>query len=309
MSDLLSLELRGVESSNKADCKRTCESDIDCYAIVSYSSNNCLLLKTKEGNGQEVNIAIRQCISGEVKQESDVITPTPVKDQNVVLDCSNTAKNPIASASLSYVYLPISCYNYSTVENVTIVESTTVTQNVTITDEVTQSVEVTLTVNFTMTENVNITDYVIVKENVTRTENVTVTQYIERTEYVTENAVTAIVTSFAPYTVTVQVPITPLPSACEDQTSYINTSNTRYIEEAVQNISKALYMDKKTTNSYIRTKTSAQDNRPSSVTMGYVGIVCVVVPLVLILLSDLKTIYVHMSAVCRSYNGPPSPPA
>ncbi|XP_062602972.1 uncharacterized protein LOC134264727 [Saccostrea cucullata] len=309
MSDLLSLELISVESSDKADCKRTCINDANCYAIVSHSINNCLLMKTKEGNGPEVNIAIRQCISGEVKQETDVITPTTVNEKTIVLNCTNTAENLIVSVSSSYVYMPTSCYNYTTVENVTVIESTTLTQNVTITDEVTQIVDVTLTVNFTMTENVTITDYVTVKENITKTENVTVTQYIERTEYVKEDAVTAIVTSFFPFTVTVQVPITPLPSACDEQTSYINTSNTRYIEEAVQNISKALYVDKKTTNSYIRTKTSAQDNRPSSVRMGYVGIVCVVVPFVLILLSDLKSIYVHMSAVCRSYNGPASPPA
>ena len=104
-------------------------------------------------------------------------------------------------------------------------------------------------------------------------------------------------TVLAPSTVTVEV--TPSVAACQDSTTFINITNTKYIKEAVENITKALYVDKKTMSSYVRSKTCAEDKRPSSATVGYVGIVFIVVPFGLMFILDLRTIYTHIRDSAR----------
>ncbi|XP_056004900.1 uncharacterized protein LOC125660285 [Ostrea edulis] len=94
LSTLISLELKDVQSKTKADCINTCESDVTCYAIVSYSNAECLLMKANEaseGSSSEVKIAIRQCIRGEVKDSTEVITPTEVTDKIPHLNCGTGA--------------------------------------------------------------------------------------------------------------------------------------------------------------------------------------------------------------------------
>lgn len=99
-------------------------------------------------------------------------------------------------------------------------------------------------------------------------------------------------TILAPSTVTVEV--TPSPTTCQDRTTFINITNTKFIEEAVENITKALYVDKKQISSYVRSKTCAEDNRSSSATVGYFGIVFIAVPFGLIFLLDLRSICAQM---------------
>lgn len=99
-------------------------------------------------------------------------------------------------------------------------------------------------------------------------------------------------TILAPSTVTVEV--TPSLTTCQDRTTFINITNTKYIEEAVENITKALYVDKKQISSYVRSKTCAEDNRSSSATVGYFGIVFIAVPFGLIFLLDLRSICAQM---------------
>lgn len=99
-------------------------------------------------------------------------------------------------------------------------------------------------------------------------------------------------TVLAPSTVTVEV--TPSPTSCQDRTTFINITNTKYIEEAVENITKALYVDKKQISSYVRSKTCAEDKRQSAATVGYFGIVFIAVPFGLIFLLDLRSICAQM---------------
>lgn len=99
-------------------------------------------------------------------------------------------------------------------------------------------------------------------------------------------------TILAPSTVTVQV--TPSPTSCQERTTFINITNTKYIEEAMENITKALYVDKKQISSYVRSKTCAEDKRPSAATVGYFGIVFIAVPFGLIFLLDLRSIFAQM---------------
>lgn len=99
-------------------------------------------------------------------------------------------------------------------------------------------------------------------------------------------------TILAPSTVTVQ--LTPSPTSCQERTTFINITNTKYIEEAMENITKALYVDKKQISSYVRSKTCADDKRPSAATVGYFGIVFIAVPFGLIFLLDLRSIFAQM---------------
>ena len=92
----------------------------------------------------------------------------------------------------------------------------------------------------------------------------------------------------------VTVEVTPSVAACQDSTTFINITNTKYIKEDVENITQALYVDKKTMSSYVRSKTCEEDDRPSSATVGYVGIVFIVVHFGLMIILDLRTVYTHI---------------
>ncbi|KAH3849967.1 hypothetical protein DPMN_092372 [Dreissena polymorpha] len=82
-------------------------------------------------------------------------------------------------------------------------------------------------------------------------------------------------------------------------THWTSTNVTiKEVEERAQEFVKNLTIDSKNTSAYFRSKTSAKDDRPSAMHMGLVGIVVVVVPMVLIILVDLKKIVLDI----RSYD-------
>ena len=121
---------------------------------------------------------------------------------------------------------------------------------------------------------------------------------ITMTEYVTVN-ITMTNYVIESITSTVGVPA-PSPSPCYEATTYINITNQEYIREAVENITKALYLDKTTTSAYVRSKTSAPDPRPSSATVGYFGIACIVTPFAFFLLIDLHSVFLQMRRTCQT---------
>lgn len=212
----------------------------------------------------------------------------------------------VDQATPSYVYVSASCHDITVVENVTERENVTITELITITEHAATTDYITLTENVTMTdqivitENVTMTDYMTMTDYTSVTNYITVTENITTTEYPTPDTITTTIISSAPYTVTVALSPTPSSSVCESRTTYINITNTKFIKESIENISKALYLDKKTTSAYVRLKTSAPDDRTSSMTMGSLGIVCIVVPFSLIFLADLRTIYTQVKKTCRS---------
>nr|XP_022336051.1 uncharacterized protein LOC111132521 [Crassostrea virginica] len=233
LSPLLSLQLLSVATTSKTDCMSACESDVNCYAIISYSNSQCLLMGKSKPSAPnlEAHVAIRKCIKGEVKSSTDFITSfTATPDKTVTLSCSST-ENVLMTATPSFVIMPTSC---------------------------------AITMTEYLTVNVTMTNYVI--ESITST---------------------------------VGVPA-PSSSPCNQATTYINITNQEYIREAVENITKALYLDKTTTSAYVRSKTSAPDPRPSSATMGYVGIACIVTPFAFILLIDLHSVFLQMRKKCQT---------
>jgi hypothetical protein len=173
----------------------------------------------------------------------------------------------------------------------------TVTETMTFTATLTPSPSIDLTTSLsgldpTSCYNITVTETETMTNNFTAYVPATTFSYIHSllTTTLTTIAPTTVVmtTYLAPSTVTVEM--TPSLNKCHNETAYINITNTKYIQEAVENITKALYVDKTTTSSYIRSKTCAEDNRTSSATLGYFGIIFISVPFGIMVLADLCAI-------------------
>ena len=61
--------------------------------------------------------------------------------------------------------------------------------------------------------------------------------------------------------------------------------------EELNEIKSNLTNDKNTTTASIRAHTSARDNRQSAASMGYIGILLLLIPVVLIIGSDLQRLF------------------
>jgi hypothetical protein len=61
--------------------------------------------------------------------------------------------------------------------------------------------------------------------------------------------------------------------------------------EELNEIKSNLTIDKKTTTASIRAHTSARDNRQSAVSMGYMGILLLLIPVVIIIGFDLPRLF------------------
>lgn len=96
--------------------------------------------------------------------------------------------------------------------------------------------------------------------------------------------------------------------SCELATSSVTSSNSKETDTSthtygltpnrptinLQAIVKNLTIDVTRTSAYVRKLTSAEDTRQSSAVMGWVGVLSVAIPIVVILLSDLKLLRFHM---------------
>ncbi|XP_048746937.2 uncharacterized protein LOC125659335 isoform X2 [Ostrea edulis] len=281
LSTILSLDFHQQSIVGESDCRTSCSSDADCFAVVAYfngTNDQCIHMK-RTSTGNQVTAAIKQCVQGEVKVANDVSISTENKDTIPLSFCSNslaihisasTAVSSMNTATLSasptinptaslFVDQPTSCFN------ITVIETETVMNN--------------------LTTYIPATTFSYIHSLLTTT--------------VTTIAPTTVVmtTYLAPSTVTVEM--TASLATCQDQTTFINITNTKYIQEAVENITKALYLDKKTTSSYVRSKTCAEDKRTSSATVGYFGIIFIVVPFGIMFLADLCSIYKHLMETVR----------
>lgn len=65
------------------------------------------------------------------------------------------------------------------------------------------------------------------------------------------------------------------------------------LHDEIEAMKKELTVKKKTLSKYIRTITSAPDDRTSSESMGFVSIVCIIVPFAFIIMTDILNIYLH----------------
>nr|XP_034327524.1 uncharacterized protein LOC105341886 [Crassostrea gigas] len=263
-----------ITENDETSCKSYCADKEACYAMIHYNNgtqDNCISMK-KTSAGPTVNVKLKQCITGEIKSLTDIntgsITISPDNNETPSSTCSNTiafytnAVSPAISTSTVTVtpstvdttYIYTSCFN--------------------------------ITATTTETFMNNLTTYI----------PQTTISYVQSllTTTMTTMVPTTIVytTILAPSTVTVQ--LTPSPTSCQERTTFINITNTKYIEEAMENITKALYVDKKQISSYVRSKTCADDKRPSAATVGYFGIVFIAVPFGLIFLLDLRSIFAQM---------------
>ncbi|XP_050396179.1 mucin-2 [Patella vulgata] len=79
------------------------------------------------------------------------------------------------------------------------------------------------------------------------------------------------------------------------------TSESAMTDEAVSSIYKELTLDKSKMSSVIRKKVSQKDERPSSATIGYFGLIFAVLPFTLIIISDIPKLIKHLKRIMRSH--------
>ncbi|XP_063420048.1 uncharacterized protein LOC134705213 [Mytilus trossulus] len=72
------------------------------------------------------------------------------------------------------------------------------------------------------------------------------------------------------------------------------------LHDEIEALKKELTVKKKSSSKYIRTITSAPDDRTSSKSMGFVSIVCIIIPFALIIMADILNIYLHFRKVPKN---------
>lgn len=70
-----------------------------------------------------------------------------------------------------------------------------------------------------------------------------------------------------------------------------NASNSSFRRQGIDDIVRNLTINAKTTSAYTRRLSSAHDARTTSAVMGCLGLVLVLMPIVLIVLTDMKLLY------------------
>jgi len=143
---------------------------------------------------------------------------------------------------------------------------------------------VTVEVNVTVTATTSQIQTVIVSDVIDHTQIATV--------HVTPTCAVSNVISSVTVTETLTTTTT---QAVQTQTKNITLDDAAELAEEYR---KNLTVDTKTTSSYLRTKTSAEDARQSSQTMGALGLLMVVVPLGAIIILDMPKIWYGL----KSYN-------
>ncbi|XP_062574084.1 uncharacterized protein LOC134235926 [Saccostrea cucullata] len=277
LSTILAVDIYNYKSEDESSCQNSCDSDENCNAMISFSNgtDHCLHLR-KTSTSSLAKVAIKLCAKGEIKMTDEVVTPTKNDDKTPIFTCSNSL-----------------AINVDPTSTVTIINTTTVS----IMPSSTIFIEPTSCFNITVFETAtvyhNLTTYIPEKT----------ISYIQSHFTATMTTVvptTVIMTSYIPPS-TVTVEVTPSLTSCNNNqtTKFVNITNTQYIQEAVENITKALYMDKTTISSYVRSKTCAEDKRTSSATVGYFGIVLIAVPFGLMFLLDLHQICLQLSETVK----------
>ena len=71
------------------------------------------------------------------------------------------------------------------------------------------------------------------------------------------------------------------------------------MKDELNEIKSNLTIDKKTTSAVIRSHTSARDNRKSAVSMGYMGIALLLIPVVIIVGFDLTRLFSNTKGSTR----------
>lgn len=71
------------------------------------------------------------------------------------------------------------------------------------------------------------------------------------------------------------------------------------MKDELNEIKSNLTIDKKNTSAVIRSHTSAQDNRKSAVSMGYMGIALLLIPVVIIVGFDLTRLFSNTKGSTR----------
>lgn len=138
-------------------------------------------------------------------------------------------------------------------------------------------------VNVTQNVTLIMTQHITTQNNITTTEQVTVTSNLTLTDYSTVTSTESVTTtsvSMSTFTVTSTV----------IRTSTQNITIEK-AEEVAREIVKNLTIDSKSTSSHIRRLTSAEDNRQSAQFVGFIGVIVVVVPLGLMLIADVRKLF------------------
>jgi len=191
------------------------------------------------------------------------------------------------------VHVTPTCAVSNVISSVTVTEMIDRTQTATVhvtptcaVSNVISSVTVTEMIHRTQTATVHITPTCAVSNVIS---SVTVTEMIDRTQTATVHVTPTCAVSQVISSVTVTETLT------ETRTYNITLDDAA---ELAQEYSKNLTVDTKKTSSYIRTKTSAEDARKSSQTIGLLGILMVVVPLGTLAILDVQKIWLGL----KSYN-------
>jgi len=196
------------------------------------------------------------------------------------------------------VYVTPTCAVSNVISSVTVTETIDRTQTATVhvtptcaVSNVISSVTVTETIDHTHTATVHVTPSFAVSYVIS---SVTVTETIDRTQTVHVTPTCAV------SNVIFSVMVTETLTTTTTQAARTHTKNITLDDaaELAEEYRKNLTVDTKTTSSYIRTKTSAEDERKSSQTMGALGLLMVIVPLGAIIILDLPKIWFGL----KSYN-------
>lgn len=195
---------------------------------------------------------------------------------------------------------PTPCYLYETV-NITNIYNTTETINVTsiinetqivVTTETlhaTTSVELIFTIN--VTETLNVTEPIYVTMTMTETAMFAVTEHFSAMLTVTSTinvTQTYNVTKVYNYTSTYDASCS---ASCFNATYQFLSTDDPLLLEAIASRQQELTVNKKETNAHIRALTSATDHRTSSRIIGTSGLVLIIIPLALIIIGDIPSVF------------------
>jgi hypothetical protein len=198
-----------------------------------------------------------------------VTVPTP---SSTVVPSSSVVVVPTSST------LCPSLVVYSSISSICLTETSIITSLVT--EHFSVPFNVTQTVN--VTHNVYNTEYFNI--TLTNTEFLNITQTVYSTNSFTDTYTETIhSTSTEFYTVTLTV------SSIEQ-----NNFTTEQAENIAKEFVKNLTVNSKSTGAHMRKLISADDRRTSVKYMGTVGIIAVVIPLTILLLPDLKNVFMHI---------------
>ncbi|XP_045191315.2 uncharacterized protein LOC123548149 [Mercenaria mercenaria] len=273
LTSLLKSEVLSV-GTDMAGCQSLCEDDPDCWATVEYVPDNCVTLALPGHGVQNLTFTPKFCYN--ITLNTTTVIPDLTNNNaipNATCGMLSITPTPTNSLVVTSIALP-PCQLVNVTQNVTLTSTESIT--------VTTTNYSTFTSTFTSTEQLNITFTETTTEITTATSTEIMTQNVTRTTFIFTDTTTSTESIYINWTDTVTSTVL---------STYTQNVTTEQAEEVAAEIAKNLTVDSKSTSSHIRRLTSADDKRRSAKYLGYVGILCVTLPLGMLLLADIKKLF------------------